>query len=313
MNGIVIVDKPRGFTSFDVCALVRKIYHEKKTGHAGTLDPEATGVLPVFLGSAAKAADILPADDKVYLAEMTLGIETDTEDIFGNVLAERPYEGTEEELREAVLSFTGTYAQVPPMYSAKKVDGKKLYELARAGKTVERKAVPVTVYGIDVVSVELPKAVIRVHCSKGTYIRTLIADIGKKAGSLACMSALRREKHGVFGLSEAVTVDELKKAAEAGKEADFVLGTDAVFAAYPAVRVRKDAMRFLLNGNKLIPEDLEERAAFAEDPAGACESAGVLLEDGASVRVYGADGAFRALYIYKRAENAFLPRKMFLS
>ncbi len=309
MNGIVIIDKPRGYTSFDICAVVRRVFHEKKVGQAGTLDPEASGVLPVFLGSATKAVDILPEDDKVYLAEMTLGIETDTEDIFGSILRECPYEGTEMELRDAIRSFVGTYEQVPPMYSAKKVGGKKLYELARTGKTVERKAVPVTVYSIEVVSVEIPKAVIRVHCSKGTYIRTLIADIGKRAGNMACMSALRREKHGTFGLTDSVTVKELKAASELGKEGEYVMPVDSIFAAYPAVHVSQVAMRFLLNGNRLFPEDMtiKDILPASESDALNDESAGN------PVRVYGEDGSFRALYRYLRAEKIFVPWKMFLT
>ncbi len=309
MNGIVIIDKPRGFTSFDICALVRKIYREKKVGHAGTLDPEATGVLLVFLGSATKAVDILGADDKVYLAEMTLGIETDTEDIFGTVLRECPYGGSEEELKKAISSFVGTYEQTPPMYSAKKVAGKKLYELARAGITVERKAVPVSIHSIEVVSIELPRAVIRVHCAKGTYIRTLIADIGKKAGTIACMSALRREKHGIFKLSDAVTIEDLKASSEVGKEADHVLRTDAVFSDYPAVHVRQGAMRFLLNGNRLVSEDIEEMDALSEIKTDVHTG----IFDGVPVRVYGGDGVFYALYKYLWAENMFLPWKMFLT
>ena len=299
VNGVIVIDKPKGYTSFDVCAVVRKVFHEKKCGHAGTLDPQATGVLPVFLGSAAKAVDILPADDKIYLAEMCLGIETDTEDIFGNVLREVPYTGTEEELTEAIRSFIGTYEQTPPMYSAKKINGKKLYELAREGKVIERKAVPVTIHDIQIVSVDLPHAVIRVRCSKGTYIRTLIADIGKRAGTVACMSALRREKHGVFDLSDAVTPDMLKDAAEAGNQANFLKETESVFSSYPGYRVSEDGLKYLLNGNTLFASNFIEASLDG-------------LSDGTIVRICGPDGTFRALYRYSEENEAFTAYKMFL-
>ena len=300
MNGVIVIDKPQGFTSFDVCAVVRKVFHEKKVGHAGTLDPQATGVLPVFLGQATRAVDILPDDDKVYLAEMTLGIETDTEDIGGTVLKEVPYNGTKEQLREVILSFAGTYDQVPPMYSAKKIDGKRLYDLARAGKTVERKAVPVTIHQIEIVSIDLPKAVIRVYCSKGTYIRTLIADIGKKAGSAACMSALRREKHGLFTLSGAVTVEQLKDAHEAGNAANFVSDVETVFRDFPVRTVKPDALRFINNGNTLFPSNFTEEET--ED-----------LNDGDTVRIRDPEGQFLALYRFRKEDMEFKAFKMFLS
>ena len=208
-DGVLIVNKPAGFTSHDVVAKLRGILHQKKIGHSGTLDPDATGVLPVCLGKATKLCSFLTDETKSYEAVVLLGTETDTQDVSGQVRAQRPVCCTEEAIRETVRGFLGPQLQVPPMYSALKKDGKKLYELARAGIEVEREPRPVTFYDIQVTSIELPRFSIRVTCSRGTYIRTLCHDIGRRLGCGACMEDLVRTKSGPFDISQARTLQEL--------------------------------------------------------------------------------------------------------
>ena len=182
INGIVNVYKEKGFTSFDVVAKMRGIFKQKKIGHTGTLDPDAEGVLPVCLGRATKVCDLLTDKDKEYETVLLLGVVTDTQDLTGEALERKEVNASEKEVKSAILSFVGEYMQVPPMYSALKVNGQKLCDLARKGVTVERKARPVTIHGIEILSVDLPEVRMRVHCSKGTYIRTLCQDIGEKLG-----------------------------------------------------------------------------------------------------------------------------------
>ena len=193
-QGIIVIHKEKGFTSHDVVAKLRGILHMKKIGHTGTLDPDATGVLPVALGKGTKLVDLLTDKEKTYEAVLHLGIDTDTQDMSGTVLEEKPVNVTEEEVRKVLKSFVGEQLQVPPMYSALKVNGKKLYELAREGKTVERKARPVCFYEIEPLEFHLPLVKIRVTCSKGTYIRTLCHDIGEKLGCGGCMEELLRSR-----------------------------------------------------------------------------------------------------------------------
>ena len=181
-NGVLNVSKEKGYTSHDVVAKLRGITHQKKIGHTGTLDPDATGVLPVCLGKATKVCELLTDKDKTYQAVLLLGMETDTQDTTGTVTARAPVTASEEDVREAVQSFTGSYDQIPPMYSALKINGKKLYDLARAGKEVERKARMVQIHEIRIEEIALPRVTMTVTCSKGTYIRTLCYDIGRKLG-----------------------------------------------------------------------------------------------------------------------------------
>ena len=209
-NGIIIVCKESGFTSHDVVAKLRGICGQKRIGHTGTLDPEATGVLPVCLGSATKLCDMLADRDKEYVAELLLGVETDTQDLTGRVLERRSVEAGREEILAAAESFVGDYMQVPPMYSALKVDGKKLYELARAGKEVERKPRPVRIYELEILEFRLPVVVFRAVCSKGTYIRTLCSDIGGKLGCGGAMQSLKRTRVGRFSLEAARTLGEIQ-------------------------------------------------------------------------------------------------------
>ena len=205
VNGIIIVNKEAGFTSHDVVAKMRGICGQRKIGHTGTLDPQATGVLPVCLGSATKLCDLLSDKKKEYVAELLLGVKTDTQDTTGQVLEERKVETSEEEILRICAGFLGEQEQVPPMYSALKVNGKKLYELAREGKVVERKARPITIYELEVQEIALPVVRLRVLCSKGTYIRTLCEDIGEALGCGGAMQSLVRTRVERFFLQEAAT------------------------------------------------------------------------------------------------------------
>lgn len=209
MDGIINVYKEKGWTSFDVTKKLRAILHEKKIGHTGTLDPMAEGVLVICAGTATKLVSSIEATEKVYEAEMKLGILTDTEDTTGTILSEHPVDISEEELRAAAQSFVGSYDQIPPMYSAKKVNGQKLYDLARQGKVIERKPNRITIHDITVDSIDLPYVRMTVTCSKGTYIRTLIKDIGEKLGCGAAMSALKRTRVGQFSISDSRTIEEI--------------------------------------------------------------------------------------------------------
>lgn len=211
-NGIIPVDKPAGWTSFDVVNFVRSRFNVPKVGHCGTLDPAATGLLMLVFGTFTKLSQKFSGQDKTYDATILLGTETDSHDMDGQIVAENDWsEVTEERLREVSATFVGEQDQVPPMVSAVKKDGKRLYELARKGVEVEREPKQITINSIDITRVELPYADFTVDCSKGTYIRTLCADIGKKLGCGAVLSALRRTKSGAFSLEDAVTVDAMKE------------------------------------------------------------------------------------------------------
>ena len=212
MDGVLNIRKEKGYTSFDVVAKLRGILHMKKIGHTGTLDPEAEGVLPVVLGKATKLVDLLTEKQKTYEALLHLGLETDTQDMTGTVLEEKPVEVTEEDVEAVIREFVGEYQQIPPMYSALKVDGKKLYELAREGKTVERKARTVHFYEIDIKEINLPYVRFSVTCSKGTYIRTLCHDIGQKLGCGGCMEELLRTRSGNFVWEDSMTLAQVEEA-----------------------------------------------------------------------------------------------------
>lgn len=222
MDGIINVYKEKGWTSFDVVAKLRGILGQRKIGHTGTLDPEAEGVLAVCVGKATKLVDRITGTDKVYETAFRLGIETDTEDISGTVLAEYSVDVGEEECREAILSFIGSYDQIPPMYSAKKIEGKKLYEYAREGKVIERKAHPVSIFGIEITEIKLPEIRMTVCCGKGTYIRTLCSDIGKKLGCGAVMTELKRTRVGKFRIEDSVHLDELEQAMREDRIEDYL-------------------------------------------------------------------------------------------
>ncbi|MDD6037263.1 MAG: tRNA pseudouridine(55) synthase TruB [bacterium] len=303
MNGILNVYKEKGFTSFDVVAKLRGILKEKKIGHTGTLDPDATGVLPVCIGNATKVCALLTDQDKEYVALMHLGIVTDTLDATGRVLQnheEQAHSLEESEVRAAIESFIGTYDQMPPMYSALKVNGKKLCDLARAGVEVERKPRPVTIYAISIEAMELPLVRMKIHCSKGTYIRSLCADIGEKLGVGACMDELVRTKVSNFLIDDAYTIAQIEQRKNAGTLDEILISVAQVFDALPALSITSEAARRLQNGNRLFVQD------FKGIP--------IDLHDGAKhirVRVYDETDAFAAIYEYNREEAAFLCEKMF--
>ena len=234
-NGILIIDKPAGWTSMDVCAKIRGILREKRVGHGGTLDPMATGVLPVFVGRATRAVEFAENGDKEYVAGLRLGLVTNTQDTTGEALEEREALVTGEQLEAALARFRGDILQVPPMYSAIKINGKKLYELARKGKEVERKPRPVTIRALELLN--RPEAggdfSLRVRCSKGTYVRTLCHDIGQVLGCGGCMSSLRRTMAAGFTLADAVTLEDVQERGEA-----LLRPPDSLFAGYPAVPLR---------------------------------------------------------------------------
>ncbi len=252
MNGFVILDKKAGFTSFQSAAFLRKLYNEKKIGHTGTLDPMATGVLPMALGRATRLIEFLPESDKAYIARVKLGLVTDTLDITGEVLETRPVSATEQDLLALLPRFTGDIMQVPPMYSALRVNGQRLYQLARKGREIERDARPVTIRSLTFTARMGPDEYeLAVECSKGTYIRSLAADLGAALGCGAALTALRRTKANGFSIENAFTEEGI--AADPGAA---LLPPDAPFAVYPALTVtEKQAVRFL-NGGALDRERL---------------------------------------------------------
>ena len=246
MDGIVIVDKPLDWTSQDVVSKLRGVFRTRRIGHGGTLDPMATGVLPVFVGRATRAVEFFEHAEKTYEAVLQLGIDTDTEDIWGNVLQQQTPEVSEETFLQMLTRFTGPILQVPPMYSAIKVDGKKLYELARKGKEVERPARPVTIHELTCLSFDGSTARLRVRCSKGTYIRTLCKDIGAALGCGGCMAGLRRVQAGEYTIEQAVPLQTLVESADPGA---FLREVDSVFLTHPAVTLTANQEKRCRNGN----------------------------------------------------------------
>ena len=256
MNGVLTVDKPEGFTSFDVIAVVRKLTGQRKTGHTGTLDPNAIGVLPVLLGNATKAQDIIPNHDKTYEAEFRLGFTTDTLDIWGQQTATFSKTADAEQVEQALRPLRGDILQVPPMYSAVKKDGKRLYDLARQGVEVERKARPVTVYRLtlDRFDEEQQTGSLTVSCSKGTYIRTLIDDMGSALGTGAVMTALRRTQACGFSVEDCLTLEQIRERAADGTLGDAVRSTESLFVCYSAVAVSDAQAKRFQNGGALALE-----------------------------------------------------------
>lgn len=248
MNGIIIIDKPMGRTSHDMVYVMRKMTGIKKVGHTGTLDPEATGVLPVCIGSATKVADMLTLSDKCYRAELVLGMTTDTQDADGEVLTECRVDCTEDEIREAIMSFVGEIEQIPPMYSAIKQNGKKLYELARQGIEVERKKRKVTINSIDILKIDGERVTIDVSCSKGTYIRTLCEDVGLKLHVGAYMNTLRRTKTGPFTIEDSYTLKELEVLKEKGQLESVLISVDRMFKEYPKIMLNPKQVKSITNG-----------------------------------------------------------------
>lgn len=265
LNGILIFHKPQDFTSHDVVAKLRGILRTRKIGHGGTLDPMATGVLPIFVGGATKAADYAAAQDKTYEAGFTLGFSTDTQDTTGTVTAQSEKRVTEDEVRAALNTFLGAQKQVPPMYSAIKIDGQKLYDLARKGKEVERPARDITILDIALLNFDpdSQKGAFRVTCSKGTYVRTIVHDLGEKLGTYAAMHALTRTRAGVYDLFEAVTFDQIERARDDGTLESLFRPTDSLFVDYPAVTLNAEGRDRAARGATVFERQTDGLAQFA--------------------------------------------------
>lgn len=272
MNGILLIDKPSGWTSSDVVAKLRGILHERRIGHSGTLDPMATGLLVVFVGRATRAVEFAESHSKRYIAGLRLGLSTDTQDISGKVLHQTENVPAADNLLNVLDKFKGEIQQIPPMYSAIKINGKKLYEIARKGGEVERKARTIFISALELVGTESEDYILDVSCSKGTYIRTLCNDIGDALSCGACMSSLRRVQAGNFRVEDAYTLDQVREAAERGDAESLLLKVDTLFETYPAITVTAAAEKKLKNGN-IIKYN---------------------CRDG-NYRVYSADGEFMAL------------------
>lgn len=280
MNGILLIDKPTDWTSNDVVIKLKGILRQRRVGHSGTLDPMATGLLVVFIGRATRAVEFAEADSKRYIAGLRLGVSTDTQDTSGTVLAEHPVNVTEAELLAALDKFTGAIDQIPPMYSALKVKGQKLYDIARKGGEVERKARRINVSAITLTGRDADDYIFDVSCSKGTYIRTLCNDIGESLGCGGCMSSLRRVKAGVFSVDDAYSLRQIQQAADEGNVESLLLPVDSLFSDYPAYTASENQLKRIKNGNEF------KTAA----------------EDG-KYRVYSADGEFLMLGL---AENGIM-------
>lgn len=246
MNGIVIVDKPQGWTSQDVTARLRRVYATRRIGHGGTLDPMATGVLPVFVGRATRGVEFFEHAEKTYETVLLLGRTTDTQDVTGTTLAEKPVHLSPADIERVLPRFRGDILQVPPMYSALKVNGKKLYELARKGQEVERQPRPITVFELTNLGFDGTRLSLRVRCSKGTYIRTLCQDIGEALGCGGCMEALRRVRAGEYGIEDAVPLEQLL---ESETPERYLRGLDTMFAHCPAVTLTPNQEKRCRNGN----------------------------------------------------------------
>ena len=248
VNGILIIDKPDGWTSQDVAAKLRGVFHEKRIGHGGTLDPMATGVLPVFVGRATRGVEFFESAEKEYIAGLRLGTVTNTQDTTGEVLEENLVMVTREDVEAALKTFTGEIEQLPPMFSAIKVNGQKLYQLARKGVEVERKPRRITIFELELLDGAECDYTIHVRCSKGTYVRTLCHDIGRKLGCGACMSSLRRTKAGMFTLQQAVTLPQLLEFAKENDPQELLLPVDALFSKFPPLIVELGQAEKLRHG-----------------------------------------------------------------
>lgn len=317
MNGIINIYKERGFTSHDVVAKLRGILKMKKIGHTGTLDPEAEGVLPVCLGSATRLCDMLTDKIKEYRAVIRFGIATDTEDMTGEIIEELPVEAGETELRAVLPTFLGEQEQIPPMYSAIKVEGKKLYELAREGKVIERKGRPVVIHDIVLNSVILDKdehlseAELTVICGKGTYIRSLCRDIGKALGTCACMKSLLRTRSGNCFLQNSFKLSEVEALRDEGTLENHIVTVEQVFAGCKSFQMKPEWDKLLLNGNPIMENDCE----IPESGESTCVECASLTEINSEFpdnwyRAYDSTGRF--LGLYEKNSRKFTPVKMFL-
>ena len=298
--------KEKGFTSHDVVAKLRGICGQRKIGHTGTLDPDAVGVLPVCLGNATRLCDMLTDKTKEYEAVMLLGKVTDTQDTSGTVLEEKPVNVTEEQAREAIFSFIGHYEQIPPMYSAVKVNGKRLYELARAGKEIERKSRPVEILELEILDMQLPFVTMRVSCSKGTYIRTLCHDIGQKLGCGACMASLKRTRSGQFSIEDAITLSEAERRMKEGTLEEMLVSVESVFSDLPVITVKPGFEVMAQNGNSFYPNQIRR------DDNGKIRQTTGETEKREEARLYDESGRFYGIYLFDEQNKRWKPEKMFL-
>lgn len=321
MDGIINVYKEPGFTSHDVVAKLRGILHMKKIGHTGTLDPDAQGVLPVCVGRATKLCGMITDWGKTYEAVMLLGRKTDTQDISGNIVEKRRVSVDERMVLEAATSFVGGYEQIPPMYSALKHNGKKLYELARQGIEIERKPRHVNIDFIRINEMNLEDeektVTFTVSCSKGTYIRTLINDIGEKLGCGACMVKLIRTRVGQFVIDESLTLNQISALVLKGTVEDYITSADELFD-YPKLFVREEYNKLLYNGNRFMADAVCEESEIhhGQDYIQECEHSYIQenareYEQGQQYRIYDAKGGFIGIYAYR--ESYFVPVKIFYS
>lgn len=295
IDGFINIYKEQGYTSFDVVAKLRGILKQKKIGHTGTLDPMAEGVLLVCLGSATKMCDLLTEKNKTYTCTMLLGKTSDTEDVTGKLTDVTDIYPDVQTVIETVMSFVGDYMQIPPMYSAIKVNGKKLYELARAGQVIERQPRPVTIHSIQILSTDLPRVTFDVSCSKGTYIRSLCRDIGEKLGCGAVMERLIRTEVKGFTIEESLTLDAVEKARDDGTLMQHVLTTDKLMPDIPELHISAKGEKLLANGNKLSADSFVENQIYRDT----------------YVKVYDENGRFVALYEYSDEKRQYVPFKMF--
>lgn len=301
INGVLNVYKEPGYTSHDVVAKLRGILKQKKIGHMGTLDPYAVGVLPVCLGKGTKLCDMLSEQNKTYKTTLLLGIETDTQDTTGTVLKQMEESEVlkipETKIFQTVKSYIGPYDQIPPMFSAIKINGQKLYHLARRGETIERPARRVEILGITITNIDLPRVEMIVSCSKGTYIRTLCHDIGKELGCGGCMEKLTRSKVERFDVEDSLSLDEIKELFDKGELEERIIPIDEMLDEYSKCVIAREYNTLIYNGNKF-----SSRATLLK----------MNFQDGQKIRVYDQDGNFVGIYQYNDERKIYKPVKMFL-
>ena len=310
-NGLINVYKEPDFTSMDVVAVLRGILKQKKIGHTGTLDPQAEGVLMVCLGNATKLCTFLEDKDKEYVCRMLLGTTTDTEDTTGNIVSNVSVEDLSiEDVESAIKSFVGDIKQVPPMYSALKKDGKKLYELARQGIEIEREARDIKIYDIEIKEIDMPYVTFRVKCSKGTYVRSLCRDIGEKLGVGACMDHLTRTAVSFFTIDNALKLSDIERLAKEDKIDELVLETSEVFKDKKALHVLPEYAKFIDNGNPLLKEYV--RLEDSEKNTNKELDDNQYIKEDNLFRVYNTSGQFVAVYSYDETRDIYMPSKMFM-
>lgn len=303
LNGIINIYKEKGYTSHDVVARMRGILKIRKIGHTGTLDPEAEGVLPVCIGNATKVVDLIVDKNKTYEAVLKLGITTDTQDMTGNIIKTSPVNVNLQQIKDAAERFKGGYDQIPPMYSAVKVNGKKLYELARKGKEVEREARKVLIHSIKILDYNPGGQEVRleIDCGKGTYIRTLLHDIGEVLGCGGTMKSLVRTRVGIFEIADALTLNEVEEYVRRGNINEHVIAVDELFMSYPEAVIDSRYDKKLYNGNPFYTDQLASGPAVSDIPGQI-----------PFVRVYDSKGAFVGIYRYEPDKKRFAAEKMFL-